>query len=106
MQAQPYRIYGSQAAYDNAEPHDEPETTSSEDEHYALGRAQGRIDMRRKLTALAAELDELKSVMREARQVIAISLRANAPTWYATDEDIAQHMTIRKIDRALQGERT
>ena len=54
--------------------------------------------------ALLAERDALKVVMVEARQVIAVALRANAPDWYATDEEVSQHMTIRKIDAALQGD--
>lgn len=54
--------------------------------------------------ALLAERDALLEVMVEARQVIAVALRANAPDWYATDEEVSQHMTIRKIDAAMQGE--
>lgn len=54
--------------------------------------------------ALLAERDAQRSVLKEARQVIATALRAGAPDWFETDEDIASHHTIKRIDAALQGE--
>ncbi|PKM01060.1 MAG: hypothetical protein CVV19_00610 [Gammaproteobacteria bacterium HGW-Gammaproteobacteria-9] len=53
--------------------------------------------------ALLAERDSMRSVLRDARQVIATALKASAPDWFETDEDIATHTTIKKIDAALQG---
>lgn len=53
--------------------------------------------------ALLAERDAMKRVLRDARDVIATALKAGAPDWFETEEDIATHTTIKKIDAALQG---
>lgn len=53
--------------------------------------------------ALLAEREAMKRVLRDARDVIATALKAGAPDWFETEEDIATHTTIKKIDAALQG---
>lgn len=52
---------------------------------------------------LLAEREAMKRVLRDARDVIASALKASAPDWFETEEDIATHTTIKKIDAALQG---
>lgn len=49
----------------------------------------------------AEQIAEMKGALQEARAVIAGCLRANAPDWFGTDEDIARHVTIKRIDAAL-----
>lgn len=65
-----------------------------QDDAYALGRSRGlkegqqmRVDM---LKALA-----------EARDVIATALKSSAPDWFKTDSEIAQHVTIARIDTVI-----
>lgn len=65
-----------------------------QDDAYALGRSRGlkegeerRVDM---LKALA-----------EARDVIATALKSSAPDWFKTDAEIAQHVTIARIDTVI-----
>lgn len=53
--------------------------------------------------ALLAEREAMKRVLRDARDVIATALKAGAPDWFETEEDIATHTTIKNIDAAMQG---
>lgn len=64
----------------------------------------GRWVRRDDYDALLAERDAMKRVLRDARDVIATALKVGAPDWFETEEDIATHTTIKKIDAALQGE--
>lgn len=73
----------------------------------ASGQSQSSLAYIEKLTAerdaLIAERDAMKAALIESRQVIATALRTGAPDWFETDEDIAGHHTIKRIDAAMQG---
>jgi hypothetical protein len=45
--------------------------------------------------------EELVSALRKSRQVIATALKAGAPDWFDTDEKVAQHVTVQRIDAVL-----
>ncbi|MFN4076384.1 MAG: hypothetical protein ACK4HC_10960 [Cloacibacterium sp.] len=56
----------------------------------------------------ARAYDSLKSAsvgligaLNEARQVICSALRDSAPDWFDTDEKLAEHHTIKRIDAAI-----
>ncbi|MHC8386825.1 hypothetical protein ACYZTM_01895 [Pseudomonas sp. MDT2-39-1] len=48
-----------------------------------------------------AQCEELVAVLIESRQVIATALKVGAPDWFDTDEKVAQHTTVQKIDAAI-----
>lgn len=45
---------------------------------------------------------DLLSALIESRQVIATALKVGAPDWFDTDEKVAQHTTVKRIDAAIQ----
>ncbi|MGA5482785.1 hypothetical protein ACPCIT_09625 [Pseudomonas siliginis] len=45
--------------------------------------------------------EEMTAALVEARQVIASALKAGAPDWFGTDEKVAQHATVQRIDAVL-----
>ena len=45
--------------------------------------------------------EELVAALIESRQVIATALKVGAPDWFDTDEKVAQHVTVQKIDAAI-----
>lgn len=45
--------------------------------------------------------EEMVATLRESRQVIATALKAGAPDWFDTDEKVAQHTTVQRIDAVL-----
>jgi hypothetical protein len=45
--------------------------------------------------------EELVASLIESRQVIATALKVGAPDWFDTDEKVAQHTTVQKIDAVL-----
>ncbi|WP_448647160.1 hypothetical protein [Pseudomonas mohnii] len=48
-----------------------------------------------------ASCEELVAALIESRQVIATALKVGAPDWFDTDEKVAQHVTVQKIDAAI-----
>lgn len=54
-----------------------------------IGRAEGELQ------------EELVAALRDARDTVASALRGGARDWFDTDEKIAQHVSIRKIDAAI-----
>lgn len=48
-----------------------------------------------------ASCEELVAALIESRQVIATALKAGAPDWFDTDEKVARHTTVQKIDAAI-----
>jgi hypothetical protein len=46
--------------------------------------------------------DEIMATLRNARDTVAAALRITAPQWYGTEAEIAEHVTIRKIDAAIK----
>lgn len=45
--------------------------------------------------------EEMVATLIESRQVIAMALKTGAPDWFDTDEKVAQHVTVQKIDAAI-----
>ena len=45
--------------------------------------------------------EEMVATLREARQVIAVALKAGAPDWFDTDEKVSLHVTVQRIDAVL-----
>ena len=45
--------------------------------------------------------EEVVATLRESRQVIAMALKTGAPDWFDTDEKVALHVTVQRIDAAL-----
>jgi len=45
--------------------------------------------------------EEMVAALRESRQVLAVALKAGAPEWFDTDEKVAQHATVQRIDAVL-----
>ncbi|MFJ4587852.1 hypothetical protein ACIP1Z_11170 [Pseudomonas moraviensis] len=45
--------------------------------------------------------EELVATLRESRQVIAMALKTGATDWFDTDEKISRHVTVQRIDAAL-----
>lgn len=45
--------------------------------------------------------EEMVATLRESRQVLAVALKAGAPDWFDTDEKVAQHATVQRIDAVL-----
>ncbi|WP_434590199.1 hypothetical protein M1D58_09705 [Pseudomonas sp. R4-76] len=45
--------------------------------------------------------EEMTAALVEARQVLAVALKAGAPDWFDTDEKVAQHATVQRIDAVL-----
>jgi hypothetical protein len=45
--------------------------------------------------------EELVAALVESRQVVATALKVGAPDWFDTDEKIAQHTTVQRIDAVL-----
>ncbi|MFL1527877.1 hypothetical protein [Pseudomonas sp. O230] len=50
---------------------------------------------------LMAAAPELLGALIESRQVIATALKVGAPDWFDTDDKVAQHATVKKIDAAI-----
>ena len=50
---------------------------------------------------LIAAAPELLAALIESRQVIATALKVGAPDWFDSDEKVAQHTTVKKIDAAI-----
>lgn len=50
---------------------------------------------------LAEERARLLEALRSTRGVLACALKSAAPDFFATDEDIASHLQIQKIDAAI-----
>ncbi len=50
---------------------------------------------------LIAAAPELLAALIESRQVIATALKVGAPDWFDSDEKVAQHVTVKKIDAAI-----
>ncbi|MBD1602499.1 hypothetical protein [Pseudomonas typographi] len=46
-------------------------------------------------------LRDLLPVLVEARKVIATALKHGAPDWFDSEENIAEHTTIKRIDAAI-----
>lgn len=46
--------------------------------------------------------EEILATLRNARDTVAAALRITAPQWYGTEAEIAEHVTIRKIDAAIK----
>ncbi|NWD59434.1 hypothetical protein HX878_32535 [Pseudomonas veronii] len=44
---------------------------------------------------------DLLEALLESRQVIATALKVGAPDWFNTDEKVAEHTTVKKIDAAI-----
>jgi len=53
-------------------------------------------------SALIAAAPDLLEALIESRQVIATALKVGAPDWFDSDEKISQHVTVKKIDAAIQ----
>ncbi|VVN84364.1 hypothetical protein [Pseudomonas fluorescens] len=45
--------------------------------------------------------EEMVATLRESRQVIAMALKTGAPDWFETDEKVANHVTVQRIDAVL-----
>jgi len=45
--------------------------------------------------------EEMVATLRESRQVIAMALKTGAPDWFDTDEKVALHVTVQRIDAAI-----
>jgi len=45
--------------------------------------------------------EEMVATLRESRQVIASALKTGAPDWFDTDEKVALHVTVQRIDAAI-----
>ncbi|WP_447801242.1 hypothetical protein [Pseudomonas kilonensis] len=45
--------------------------------------------------------EEMVAALRESRQVIAMALKAGAPDWFDTDEKVALHVTVQRLDAAI-----
>jgi len=50
---------------------------------------------------LIAAAPDLLEALIESRQVIATALQVGASDWFDSDEKIAQHTTVKKIDAAI-----
>lgn len=61
-----FQLYGSQRAYDDAEPCDPVEAPSDSDESFNRGRRLGQADARLQIAGLRAERDALRDELREA----------------------------------------
>ncbi|WP_329517286.1 hypothetical protein [Pseudomonas moraviensis] len=45
--------------------------------------------------------EELVATLRESRQVLAVALKTGASDWFDTDEKVAHHVTVQRIDAGL-----
>lgn len=45
--------------------------------------------------------EEMVATLRESRQVITMALKTVSPDWFDTDEKVAQHVTVQRIDAAI-----
>ncbi|SDS97062.1 hypothetical protein [Pseudomonas granadensis] len=45
--------------------------------------------------------EEMVATLRESRQVLAVALKKGAPDWFDTDEKVALHVTVQRIDAVL-----
>ncbi|WP_223630161.1 hypothetical protein [Pseudomonas atacamensis] len=45
--------------------------------------------------------EEMVATLRESRQVLAVALKNGAPEWFDTDEKVALHVTVQRIDAVL-----
>ena len=70
--------------------------TSVDGEHIELGFAVQKANAK-----LIAAAPDLLDALIESRQVIATALKVGAPDWFDTDDKVAQHTTIKKIDAAI-----
>lgn len=50
---------------------------------------------------IVADQKALLSAAVAARSALATALKANAPDWFQTEEDIAAHLTIKRLDAAI-----
>lgn len=50
---------------------------------------------------LIAAAPDLLEALLSARDVIATALKSSAPDWFETDDDVASHHTVKKIDAAI-----
>lgn len=48
-----------------------------------------------------AQRDQLLDALKLARSTIATALKASAPDWFKTDEDVAGHVAVKRIDAAI-----
>lgn len=45
--------------------------------------------------------EEMVATLRESRRVIAMALKTGAPDWFDTDEKVALHVIVQRIDAAI-----
>ena len=45
--------------------------------------------------------EEMVATLRESRQVISAALKTGSPDWFDTDEKVALHVTVQRIDAAI-----
>lgn len=50
---------------------------------------------------LIASAPDILEALIESRQVIATALKVGAPDWFDTDDKVAQHTTVKKIDAVI-----
>lgn len=60
-----------------------------------------RIEMAEANTDLACSAPDLLAALIDARDVISVALRSSAPDWFKDEEDVASHVTVSRIDRAI-----
>jgi hypothetical protein len=50
---------------------------------------------------LIAAAPDLLEALKEARATLATALKSTAPDWFVTEEDVKEHLSIKKMDAAI-----
>ena len=50
---------------------------------------------------LIAAAPDLLDALKEARATLATALKSTAPDWFVTEEDVKEHLSIKKMDNAI-----
>lgn len=75
--------------------------TMVETNYWIVAEVNYRRDEHAANAKLIAAAPDLLDALIESRQVIATALKVGAPDWLDTDDKVAQHTTVKKIDAAI-----
>lgn len=77
-----------------------------ENEGYFIANGELRPDIAKCIRSradadLIAAAPDLLKALKEARATLATALKSTAPDWFVTEEDVKEHLSIKKMDAAI-----